>query len=173
MDKDGRVTVWNKCAARITGFSASEVINHDLVNEFIQADFRASVQQVLLDALNGEDTENCSLPFMTKDGRRLEILLSATARFDNDGVIIGVVGIGQDITTRLAQEQEYSRLIDAANAPIFGVDASGRERVEQMCPDADWLWHRGCPREALGGRVCHLRIQNLRAERVRKRGQGR
>lgn len=37
----------------------------------------------------------------------------------------GVVGIGQDITARLAQEREYSKLIDTANAPIFGVDVQG------------------------------------------------
>jgi hypothetical protein len=30
--------------------------------------------------------------------------------------------LGQDITGRLAQEREYTRLIDTANAPIFGVD---------------------------------------------------
>lgn len=31
----------------------------------------------------------------------------------------GVVGIGQDITGRIAQEREYAKLIDTANAPIF------------------------------------------------------
>ena len=41
------------------------------------------------------------------------------------GQVIGVVGIGQDITARLAQEREYSKLIDNANAPIFGVDTQG------------------------------------------------
>lgn len=56
---------------------------------------------------------------MTKDGVRIEILLNATARRDPNGVIIGVVGIGQDITGRIAQEREYTRLIDTANAPIF------------------------------------------------------
>ena len=59
---------------------------------------------------------------MTKDGIRIEILLNATARRNPDGKIIGVVGIGQDITGRIAQEREYTRLIDTANAPIFGVD---------------------------------------------------
>ena len=59
---------------------------------------------------------------MTKDGIRIEILLDATARRNTDGKIIGVVSIGQDITGRIAQEREYTRLIDTANAPIFGVD---------------------------------------------------
>jgi hypothetical protein len=83
---------------------------------------------------------------MTKEGSRIEILLNATARRNPTGEIIGewstdlsysdlccpartnsgsrpgVVGIGQDITGRIAQEREYTRLIDTANAPIFGVD---------------------------------------------------
>ena len=36
-----------------------------------------------------------------------------------------MVGIGQDITERIATENEYVRLIATANAPIFGVDADG------------------------------------------------
>ena len=47
--------------------------------------------------------------------------------------MIGVVGIGQDITGRLAQEREYTRLIDTANAPIFGVDTQGRVNVWNQC----------------------------------------
>ena len=39
--------------------------------------------------------------------------------------MIGVGGIRQDITARLAQERECSKLIDTANAPIFGVDTQG------------------------------------------------
>ena len=35
----------------------------------------------------------------------------------------------RDITARIAQEKEYSRLIDSANAPIFGVDADGKVNV--------------------------------------------
>jgi hypothetical protein len=40
-----------------------------------------------------------------------------------------VVGIGQDITGRIAQEREYSKLIDSANAPIFGVDTLGVSKL--------------------------------------------
>ena len=64
---------------------------------------------------------------------RIEVLLNATTRRDEQGNIIGVVGIGQDITARLAQEREYSKLIDSANAPIFGVDTLGRVNVWNQC----------------------------------------
>ena len=70
---------------------------------------------------------------ITKNGVRIEVLLNATTRRDGQGNIIGVVGIGQDITARLAQEREYSKLIDSANAPIFGVDTFGRVNVWNQC----------------------------------------
>ena len=76
---------------------------------------------------------NFEFPLMTKGGVRLDVLLNATTRRDAQGNIIGVVGIGQDITGRLAQEREYSRLIDTANAPIFGVDTLGRVNVWNTC----------------------------------------
>ena len=117
VDLDGLVTVWNKCAANISGYSSEDTMGHHLVNEFITEDFRSSVQEVLSKALRGEEDSNFAFPLVTKDGHRLEILLNATSRRDVDGHIIGVVGIGQDITARIAQEEEYSRLIDTANAP--------------------------------------------------------
>ncbi len=60
-------------------------------------------------------------------------MLNATTRRNEHGKVIGVVGIGQDITARLAQEREYSKLIDNANAPIFGVDTQGRVNVWNQC----------------------------------------
>jgi PAS domain S-box-containing protein len=59
--------------------------------------------------------------------------LNATTRRDEQGNVIGVVGIGQDITGRIAQEREYSKLIDSANAPIFGVDTMGCVNVWNIC----------------------------------------
>ena len=89
------------------------------------------------------ETANFEFPLMTKGGVGLDVLLNATTRRDDQGNIIGVVGIGelnrlrdfptmalltnliflittgQDITGRFAQEREYTHLIDIANAPIF------------------------------------------------------
>ena len=62
----------------------------------------------------------------------MRILLNAATRRDTHGTAIGVVGVGQDITKlRLAMEEtahvadDLTRLIDTANAPIFGIDVNG------------------------------------------------
>ncbi|KAL4106014.1 hypothetical protein PRIC1_004068 [Phytophthora ramorum] len=129
VDQDGRVNIWNLKVAEITQFSSEEVMGKDLVNRFVADDHRESVGLLLRKALQGEQTGNFDFPLITKTGRRVEILLNATPRYDELGQIFGVTGIGQDITERIAQEQEYIRLIDTANAPIFGVDSEGRVNI--------------------------------------------
>ena len=91
------------------------------------------MKAVLDKALRGKETANFEFPLITKNGVRIEVLLNATTRRDEQGNVIGVVGIGQDITGRIAQEREYSKLIDTANAPIFGVDTKGRVNVWNQC----------------------------------------
>ncbi|KAG2771430.1 hypothetical protein PC129_g8213 [Phytophthora cactorum] len=129
VDGDGLVNIWNKKAAEITQHTPTDVMGENLVEKFITEDYREAVGLVLSKALEGVETANFEFPLMTKAGRRVEILLNATSRFNEHGEVIGMVGIGQDITDRIAQEQEYSRLIDTANAPIFGVDSNGRVNI--------------------------------------------
>lgn len=41
---------------------------------------------------------NFEFPLITKHGVRIEVLLNATTRRDEQGNVIGVVGIGQDVS---------------------------------------------------------------------------
>jgi len=133
IDTNGTVNEWNRKAAAITGFSREEVMGKDLVRRFITPEYQDSVGEVLHKALQGEETANFEFPLFTKSNERVDILLNAATRRGTDEVVVGVVGVGQDITelnrekaelTRIAND--LTRLIDYANAPIFGVDQTGR-----------------------------------------------
>jgi len=133
IDTNGFVNEWNRKAAAITGFSREEVMGKDLVSRFITPEYQDSVGEVLHKALQGEETANFEFPLFTKSNERVDILLNAATRRGTDEVVVGVVGVGQDITelnrekaelTRIAND--LTRLIDYANAPIFGVDQTGR-----------------------------------------------
>ncbi len=69
-----------------------------MVSEFITKEYKDAVSAVLDKALKGEETANFEFPLITKHGIRIEVLLNATTRRDEQGNVIGVVGIGQDIT---------------------------------------------------------------------------
>jgi PAS domain S-box-containing protein len=132
IDRQGRVTEWNRRAAAISGWTTDETLGEPLLQKFISEQYRESVSRVLAMALDGKEAMNYEFPLFTKDGRRREILLNATPRRGSDGEIIGVIGVGQDITElrqATAEQQriadDLSRLIETANAPIFGVNVEG------------------------------------------------
>ncbi len=87
------------------GYPSAEVVGWNLVEHFITPEHRARVQSVIDQALEGEETANFEFLLMTKAGIRLEVLLNATTQCDEQGNVIGVVGIGQDITGCLEQER--------------------------------------------------------------------
>ena len=110
---------------RLTGYPSEEVMGHSLVKEFIRKEHQEKVQDVIDQTLHGEETAkyvhifivghlhilcipilpillftpfSFDFPLMTKGGVRLEILLNATTRRNEHGHIIGMVGIGQDVS---------------------------------------------------------------------------
>ena len=132
IDSNGLVNEWNRKAAAITKFSKDEVMGRSLVEDFITSELQDAVQEVLQMALQGTETDNFEFPLYTKDGSRVGLLLNAATRRDGTGAIVGVVGVGQDITDRKNAETRVSLLaadlrllVDSANAPIIGIDAHG------------------------------------------------
>ena len=63
------------------------------------------MQEVFDLAFAGQEKSNFEFPLITKSGARVEVLLNATTRRDQYGNIMGVVGIGQDITQRKTVER--------------------------------------------------------------------
>jgi PAS domain S-box-containing protein len=129
VDTLGCINLWNKSASQLIGYGAEKVMSCSLVQEFITNDFKTAVQAVLVKALEGGETKHFEFPLFTKSGTRIELLLNATTRQDEQGNVFGIVGIGQNITARLVQEVKYLKLINTANAPIFGVDTVGRVNI--------------------------------------------
>ena len=98
IDAKGLVNEWNQKSAEITGFKKEEVLGENLVKTYISEDFREPVKLVLDKALEGKETANYEFPLFTKDGKRVMVLLNSSTRRNSDGEIVGVLGVGQDIT---------------------------------------------------------------------------
>ena len=132
IDVDGDVNEWNDKIAEITGFAKDEVFDKHLVDNFIVPSLRHSVQEVLDKALQGDETSNYELEFLTISGEIRYLLVNATTRRDNENNIVGVLIIAQDVTEAAqhdravaAMARELRQLVDTANAPIFGIDING------------------------------------------------
>ena len=98
IDAKGKVNEWNQSSEKITGFKKEEVLGKDLVETYITEDYRKAVKQVLDNALKGKETANYEFPLFTKDNQRVMVLLNSSTRRNAAGEIVGVLGVGQDIT---------------------------------------------------------------------------
>jgi len=114
IDTEGLVNEWNQSAARITGYSKSEVMGRDLVEGFIAEDYKESVKRVLDQALSGRETANYEFPLYTKSGARVDVLLNSTTRRDAQGEVVGVVGVGQDVTELNRTRKEVEGKLQSA-----------------------------------------------------------
>jgi len=132
IDIHGNVNEWNDKTAEITGFRKDEALNNPLVTTFIVPKLRKSVQEILDNALQGNETSNYELEFRTKSNEIRYLLVNATTRRDENNQVVGVVGLAQDVTEAAKHDRavasiahELRQLIDTANAPIFGIDVHG------------------------------------------------
>jgi PAS domain S-box-containing protein len=127
IDDKGKVNEWNQASEKITGFKKDEVLGKDLVETYITEDYRDAVKQVLDNALKGKETANYEFPLFTKDGRRVMVLLNSSSRRDTEGKIVGVLGVGQDIS----QMDNYkTNLEDTVKKRTFELENSLKREKE-------------------------------------------
>ncbi|WP_051554630.1 PAS domain S-box protein [Maribacter antarcticus] len=133
IDNKGLVNEWNQTSEKITGFKKEDVLGQNLVKNYITKNYQVAVKKVLDNALKGEETANYEFPLFTKSGKRIMVLLNSSTRRNVEGKIIGVLGVGQDIsemdklrTQSESVAKELRQFIETANAPIFGIDNKGR-----------------------------------------------
>ena len=115
VDVKGLLNEWNQKAADIAGYSKDEVLGRSFVEDFVGDDYKASFQELSDKTLKGEETASVEFPLYTKDGQEVTVLFSATARRDASGNIVGIFGIGQDITERKRIEQMKSDFVSLAS----------------------------------------------------------
>jgi PAS domain S-box-containing protein len=99
IDVHGNVNEWNDKTIEITGYSKAEAHAKPLVDTFIVPSLRKSVQEVLDNALHGNETSNYELEFETKSGEIRYLLVNATTRRDPENVVVGGklwIGFGFD-----------------------------------------------------------------------------
>ena len=78
---------------------------------------------------------NFEFPLITKHGVRIEVLLNPTTRRDEQGNVIGVVGIGQDVSFIFSRKVRVEPKVLPSLTPfVFNIDHGSyrpRKRVFQ------------------------------------------
>lgn len=132
IDTTGKINEWNAQTVETTGLASAETMNKVLVSNFIAPSAQLATQEVLQTALRGRGTSNFEFEIRCRDGETRYLLASVNPRRDAKNNIVGVVVLAQDITESFKHDRavvsmanELRKLIDTANAPIFGIDKDG------------------------------------------------
>lgn len=111
---DGRVTLWNRTAEQIFGYSAEEVIGrpYPVVPGEDAETFKRRFERVA----KGEIVRDTQARQRRKDGTLIDVRVFAAAYHDSTGDLLGVMFALEDITERKQWEEAQSRLVSIVNS---------------------------------------------------------
>jgi PAS domain S-box-containing protein len=101
---DSIITSWNQGAEKIFGYTAAEMVGNSIMR-LIPNDRREEENQILKKIRRGESVNHFETLRQTKDGRLIDVSVTASPIKDAAGVPIGVSKVARDITGRKRAEQ--------------------------------------------------------------------
>jgi PAS domain S-box-containing protein len=105
--REGIILSWNKAAEHYYGYLAEEVIGKS-IDLIVPPELRDQLSLFLRRAGAGETIENYETLRLRKDGSRIEVRVTLSPIKDEDGRIIGISTIAQNIADR--KKAEVSRI---------------------------------------------------------------
>ncbi len=113
LDRAGRILALNRKAEEITGYKLDEVFGQSYTLLLPPGPERKKARRAFLKNMRGEPDKN-ELTITRKDGRNVILELS-TRPIWHDGQIVGIQGIGRDITERKELESFKSEFISTVS----------------------------------------------------------
>ncbi len=129
IDRNGYVNEWNRITAEITEYSKNEVLEKKWV-DFLDPSVHEEVRGVIQKVYTGLSTSNFELPFVSKSGKNLVILMSISPRMDNDKNIKGAICVGQDISEVILYRHGLEKMVEERTRELNEALKKEKELVE-------------------------------------------
>jgi two-component system sporulation sensor kinase A len=129
-DNKGIITFYNEGAVEIFGHHPSDILGKPVLDFYVRKKDAKKVKEMLLKSKDGK-ISNFETQFLSGDGKTVSVNMSATLMRDEEGKVIGTLGINRDITQRKMLERElkeseerYRTMVESAHdmVAIIGED---------------------------------------------------
>jgi two-component system, cell cycle sensor histidine kinase and response regulator CckA len=108
-DLNSVIVTWNKGAERIFGYTAAEMVGTSIMR-LIPADRHEEENHILGKIKRGENVEHFETLRQTKDGRLIDVSVTASPIKDAEGKIFGVSKVARDISERKNAEKVLQKI---------------------------------------------------------------
>jgi two-component system cell cycle sensor histidine kinase/response regulator CckA len=129
LDRRGCLTLCNDYLLRLTGWKRDEVISQSWFDLFLPTGRREDVRGFSLAAIaTGDVPAHFEGEIITRKGERRLVVWNNTVLRDEDGSVVGLASIGEDVTDRKRIEESHARLataVDQAAETIVLIDVHG------------------------------------------------
>lgn len=129
VDRTGCLNEWNKVAAEVSGFSKAEVLGKKW-EQFILPHMHRVVARGFEQLAEGNQVPNYELPFVSKAGKRVVFLVSASPRRDINNQVVGAICVAQDITEVSNYRVGLERMVEVRTRELNMALQKEKELVE-------------------------------------------
>ena len=126
LDKNGQIIRFNPYFEEITGYSLDEMRGKSWFESFLSKQDRGIIHRSFLKEIEGTDVKDNVYPIVLKNGKEIYVEWRDKRLTDDDGNMVGLLAVGQDITARrqsekdvLESEQRYRALFDLSRDAIM------------------------------------------------------
>jgi two-component system sensor histidine kinase/response regulator len=131
---DFKILSWNRGAEKLFGFSAEEAVGQKIVDLYVPPEMRQPAEQMMREDLaallrDHDFVRHLETTAIKSDGSLMEISITASGIYDNNGVLLGMSNIVRDVTQRNRSERRLATMASIVNAcedVIIAIDSHSR-----------------------------------------------
>ena len=164
LDIDGVVTMINQRGCQVLGYAQDEIVGKNWFDNFVPPRIRDEVLPVSKGLLNGK-IETFSLhenPVLTKTGQERIVEWYNAAITNDEGVIVGHLSSGEDITDRKNAEEELQKHRDHLEELVKEKTGELHEKVKELQTFYDAAVDRELKMEEMRKRIAELEGKDKR-----------
>lgn len=153
---DGRFTYVSSAVERVLDYSP-ETLTGEYFHEFLADSASAAAARAYTQALDGRHVENLELDFLDRSGEVVVLEVNATP-ISADGEIVGVQGVGRNVTARKDRQRELRMKTQAIDAAAIGISMADMQQPDDPLVYANDGFERvtGYDAENVLGRNCRF-----------------